>query len=320
MDPEKSARFDFYPNPRHLFNGAIKQETGPVTSSKVEILEPQRRDLGDGFSVGRVLPAPSRRTVGPFVFFDHFGPVEFGPGKGIDVRPHPHIGLATITYLFEGEIVHRDSLGYEQPIRPGAVNWMTAGRGIVHSERTGPEERARTSRLHGLQVWVGLPKSAEETEPAFEHHTIETLPVIERPEATLRLAVGTAYGARAPVTAFSGIFYVDADIRAAIRLDLPTEHAERAVFVLEGAVRVGDIAVPEGRMAVIGDDRPMDLATEGPARVMLLGGAPLDGPRHLWWNFVSSAPERIERAKADWRAGRFGAVPGDDEFIPLPDS
>lgn len=284
------------------------------------VIEPRARDVG-GFDVRRVLPVARRRSVGPFIFFDHMGPVDFAPGQGIDVRPHPHIGLATVTYLFQGEIFHRDSLGVAQAIRPGAVNWMTAGRGIVHSERTAPGERAKAGRLNGIQSWVALPLSHEETEPAFHHHPADSLPVIEGKAARMCLIAGAAYGQRSPVETPSEMFYLDARLSAGAELILPDEYEERAIYLAEGQVRLSDGSdVAEGTMAVFHPSVEVGLKASGDARVMLLGGAPLDGPRHLWWNFVASTPERLEQAKADWKNGRFDPVPGDDEFIPLPEN
>ena len=282
------------------------------------IIEPRTRDLG-GFSVRRVLPAPGQRAVGPFVFFDEMGPATLEPGHGIDVRPHPHIGLATLTYLFEGEIMHRDSLGVTQPIRPGAVNWMTAGRGIVHSERTGDEERARTSRLHGIQSWIALPREQEEAEPAFFHHGAGSLPVLERDGATLRLIAGEAFGERSPVAALSPMFYLAAELMEGARLPLPADLGERAVYVVSGSVTVAGAGYQSGRMLIAADGVDVEIAAAVDSRLMLLGGAPLDGPRHLWWNLLSTRPERIEQAKRDWKEGRFDPVPGETEFIPLPE-
>ncbi len=282
------------------------------------ILRPQPRDLG-GFSVRRVLPDAARRAVGPFVFFDHIGPAAFGPGQGIDVRPHPHIGLATLTYLFEGEIVHRDSLGFVQPIRPGAVNWMTAGRGIVHSERTGDEERARSSRLHGIQSWLALPRDREDCAPGFFHHPAGSLPELEVDGGRLTLIAGTLGGRTSPVETLSPMFYGDLALAPGGGMDLPAALGERAVHVVQGEVRIGDTILGEAEMAVLTDGIDGRIQAEGEARAMVLGGPALDGPRHVWWNFVSSSRERIERAKADWKAHRFDPVPGDDERIPLPE-
>ena len=257
--------------------------------------------------------------IGPFIFFDHMGPKVFAPGQGIDVRPHPHIGLATVTYLFDGEILHRDSLGCVQPIRPGDVNWMTAGRGIVHSERTGPEVRAAGSQLHGIQSWVALPRDMEEVAPSFAHHPAASLPAFEIDAVALRLIAGTAYGREAPVEAFSPIFYLDASMPAGSRLDLTDEHAERAIYVAEGEVDVLGETARSGQMFVFEAGSPVRLTATAASRVMLLGGGTMDGPRHIWWNFVSSSMDRIELAKRDWREGRFEQVPGETEFIPLPE-
>jgi len=290
-----------------------------ATTPAIEtIIEARTRDLG-GFSVGRVLPSARRRLVGPFIFFDHMGPVAFPPGQGIDVRPHPHIHLATVTYLFEGEIVHRDSLGSLQAIRPGAINWMTAGRGIVHSERTAPELRTAGSRLHGLQLWVALPKAHEESEPDFRHYPAASLPEVEQRGARVRVLAGTAYGAASPVQTLSPLLYAEATIPEGGELPLPDEHRERAAYVVEGVIRCGAERIDPSRMAVFAPGPAPPLRAESTARVMLIGGAPIDGERHLWWNFVSSSRDRIEQAKRDWKEGRFPPVPGETEFIPLPE-
>mgnify|MGYP000126364500 CR=1 FL=1 len=281
------------------------------------VIEPRLRDIGD-FSVRRILPYAKRRMVGPFIFLDEFGPVTLPAGRGIDVRPHPHIGLATVTYLFEGEILHRDSLGSVQAIRPGAVNWMTAGRGIVHSERSGAEERARDKPLHGMQSWVALPLEQEEAAPSFIHHGAADLPVIEAEGLWMRLIAGRAYGRKARVAVSSDLFYLHAELAAGVALDLPDEHAERALYVVSGGVTLDGTAYGPATMAVLRPG-PARLVATADSRVMLLGGAPLEGRRHIWWNFVASTPERIERAKADWKAGRFPPVPGENEFIPLPE-
>jgi len=282
-------------------------------------------DLGDGFTVTRVLPQAARRSIGPFVFFDYFGPVEFPPGKGIDVRPHPHIGLATVTYLFDGAQMHRDTLGSSQEIRPGDVNWMTAGRGIAHSERTGAEMRAAGHRLHGIQSWVGLPQADEEAAPAFQHFAAAELPERDEKDVVLRMIAGTGFGLASPVKTFSPIFYADARFLPGGSLTIPAEHQERAFFVVEGEIESGgdlhgvETAGP-GAMMLLYPDEEVTLFAQGPARVMLLGGAPLDGERHIWWNFVSSSKDRIARAKQEWRDMAFGTIPGDDkEFIPLPE-
>jgi hypothetical protein len=283
------------------------------------IIVPRTRDLGGGFEVRRVLPSAERRAVGPFVFFDQMGPTVLPAGTGLDVRPHPHIGLATVTYLFDGEILHRDSLGTVQPIRPGAVNWMTAGRGIVHSERTPPELRSGAARVFGIQTWVGLPKANEEAEPAFAHHSAEALPLLDGDGKRVRVIAGNFSGARSPLALFSDTLYADAALAQGARLEVPPEYEERAIYVAEGRIEIGGHTFDEGRMLVLRRDGPVTLAACGPARLLLLGGAPLDGLRHLWWNFVSSSTERIEQAKADWREGRFPPVPGETEFIPLPE-
>ena len=282
------------------------------------VIAPRERDLG-GFSVRRVLPSAQRRLVGPFIFFDEMGPAVFPAGQGIDVRPHPHIGLATVSYLFEGEIMHRDSLGYHQAIQPGAVNWMTAGRGIVHSERTGGAERAQESRLHGIQSWIALPKGQEETEPAFHHHPAASLPLIQGPGYRMRLIAGTAFGRSAPVQVFSKMFYLDAQLESGAMIGLPTEHDERAIYVVSGAVESAGERFEAGRMVLFRKNATAAFMALERSRVMLLGGKSLPGERHIWWNFVSSSKARIEQAKADWKAGRFPAVPGDTEFIPLPE-
>jgi redox-sensitive bicupin YhaK (pirin superfamily) len=283
------------------------------------IIEGRQRDI-DGLPLVRTLPSPKRRLVGPFIFFDHVGPAELSPGQGLDVRPHPHINLATVTYLFDGEFTHRDSLGFEQVIRPGAINWMTAGRGIVHSERTPRELRETGSRLHGLQIWVALPKEKEEVEPDFHHHPAETLPTVETEGSVLRVLAGTAFGRTSPVRTLSPLFYVEARLPAGARVPLPADHRDRAAYVVEGAVSCAGERAHRAQMIVLNERAEPTLLAEEPSRVMLLGGEPLDGERHVYWNFVSSSEERIERAKLDWQNGRFPRVPGDEtEFIPLPD-
>ena len=283
---------------------------GPIELS----IEARVRSLGD-FDVRRVLPAAQRRMVGPFVFFDHMGPADFPPGRGIAVRPHPHIGLATITYLFEGEIMHRDSLGYVQRIEAGAVNLMTAGRGIVHSERA--TDPSASARLHGIQSWVALPLEAEEGEPSFVHYPATTLPQIDVDGCALRVIVGSAFGRTSPVAAYSPTLYLEVQLPAGASFTLPSG-AERAAYVASGTVQLHGRELSDGTMAVARTGATVTLQSPGGARVLVIGGEPL-GARHIWWNFVSSSRERIERAKQDWREGRFGKVPGDDEFIPLPD-
>lgn len=282
------------------------------------IIEPRLRDLG-GFSVRRILPYARRRMVGPFVFLDEFGPTVLPAGEGIDVRPHPHIGLSTLTYLFEGDMMHRDSLGIEQAIRPGAANWMTAGRGIVHSERSGAEARVQEQSLHGMQSWVALPLAQEETDPGFAHHPTADLPVIEDDGVWMRLVAGRAYGKTSPVKVFSDLFYLHAELQPGASVTLPEDHAERAVYIVDGSVTLEGQSYGPARMVVLKPAVAVTLTAASASRVMLLGGAPLEGRRHIWWNFVASSPERIEQAKADWKAGRFAKVPGEDDFIPLPE-
>jgi redox-sensitive bicupin YhaK (pirin superfamily) len=286
-------------------------------SGSVELLiEPRPRDLGE-FTVRRVLPSPKRRMVGPFIFFDHMGPAEFPPGKGIAVRPHPHIGIATITYLFDGEIMHRDSLGCEQPIRPGAVNLMTAGRGIAHSERAG-DDLGELSSLHGIQSWIALPLEEEEREPAFRHFPANEVPELTVEGVTVRVIMGEAFNEQSPVTSYSDTLYLDCTMPGGTTLDVPTEPRERAVYVVSGLVSIEGQAYGEGSMAVLGAEHAVTIAASEESRVMMIGGEPV-GTRYIWWNFVSSSRERIEQAKQDWQAGNFEPVPGDDEFIPLPD-
>jgi hypothetical protein len=290
--------------------------SGPLDT----VIIPRARDIG-AFEVRRALPAPRRRMVGPFIFWDQMGPAELPAGQGVDVRPHPHIGLATLTYLFQGAIDHRDSLGTFQTIRPGAVNLMIAGRGIVHSERSGPDMRRRGGPVYGIQSWIALPRAEEESAPAFDHHAAQDLPLIEGDGVRLRLVAGQAWGQRSPVPAIGDMLYADAVLDTGTRLDLPPEVEERAVYVLEGAITLAGERYEAGRMLVVHPGEPVEVRAEGPARVLVLGGATADGPRHIWWNFVHSDRDRIEQAKADWRARRFELVPGDEEdFIPLPES
>ena len=280
-------------------------------------LKPHVKDIG-GLEVRRLLPAFPQKMVGPFIFFDHMGPARFAPGKGIDVRPHPHIGLATVTYLFEGAIVHRDSLGFVQRIAPGDVNWMTAGSGIVHSERSSPEDRAAGSPLHGIQTWLALPLKDERTGPEFVHHSKATLPVVASSKTELRIIAGHAFGERSPVRTYSDVLYVAAEMQPGGGFELPPEHEERGVYVVEGEVHVdGDPLAPQ-HLAVAPGGRTVTIEAATFARVMLLGGAKTDGDRHIWWNFVASSREMIEEAKGRWREGSFGSVPGETEFIPLP--
>jgi redox-sensitive bicupin YhaK (pirin superfamily) len=282
------------------------------------LIQPRPRDLG-GFSVLRVLPSGQRRMVGPFIFVDHIGPADFAPGQGVDVRPHPHIGLATVTYLFEGALTHRDSLGFVQDIAPGDVNWMTAGRGIVHSERTPAELRGRGHRLHGMQTWVALPLAHEETAPAFHHHAASSLPERNKDGVQLRVVAGEAFGMRSPVQTFTSTLYVAVTMESGASLPLPDQHAERGVYVVEGEVEIAGERISERSLAVLAGGGDAHLQTRGGCRLMLLGGEAMDGERHIWWNFVSSSTERIEQAKRDWADGRFDPVPGETEFIPLPE-
>jgi redox-sensitive bicupin YhaK (pirin superfamily) len=283
------------------------------------VIDARRRDLG-GFEVGRVLPWAKRRMVGPFVFFDHMGPVELAPNlpRRVDVRPHPHIGLATITYLFAGEIVHRDSLGFQQVIRAGEVNWMTAGRGITHSERF-ETMRPHGGLLHGIQAWIALPQSAEEIAPEFVHYEAAALPLERSAGATIRVIAGKAFGKTSPVRTQSPLIYAHVELQAGASTGIPDGYSERAAFVAAGSIRIGEQSYEAGQMAVVASGSQPRIIAVTDATVMLLGGEPL-GTRHIWWNFVSSRPERIEQAKADWRAGRMALPVGDaDEFIPLPD-
>lgn len=292
---------------------------GQAEQSPIDLLiVPRARDIG-GFEVRRALPSPQRKLVGPFIFFDQMGPAEFITGEGIDVRPHPHIGLSTVTYLFEGSILHRDSLGSVQPIEPGAVNWMTAGKGIAHSERTGPEARASGQRLFGIQAWVALPQAVEETDPAFFHHPADTLPVVTGEGKTVRVITGSVFGATSPVTTASDCVYADIRLAAGTKLPIDPEFEERALYIVAGTVEIAGTEHPAGELLVLHPGDPITVTARADSHVMLFGGEPMDGPRYIWWNFVSSSKERIEAAKADWQAGRFTAVPGETEFIPLPE-
>ncbi|MEM6492454.1 MAG: pirin family protein [Pseudomonadota bacterium] len=283
------------------------------------LIVPRARDIG-GFDVRRVLPSAQRQMVGPFIFFDQMGPAEFLTGQGVDVRPHPHIGLSTLTYLFDGEIIHRDSLGVTQAIRPGAANLMTAGRGVTHSERTAPEVKASGSNLFGAQMWLALPKTHEDGDAAFIHHAEEELPTIAGDGLKGRVIAGTAFGAASPLEFPWDTLCVDLAIDAGAVAPVDTTVEDRAIYILSGAIEIGGDRHEAGRLLVLREGDALAIrAVDGPARVMLLGGAVMDGPRRIWWNFVASDPERIEQAKADWRAGRFAMVPGDDEFIPLPE-
>ncbi|MDB5880814.1 MAG: hypothetical protein JWP43_692 [Ramlibacter sp.] len=276
------------------------------------------KDLGGGFVVSRLLPSARRRSVGPFVFFDHFGPATERPGLNHDVRPHPHIGLATVTYLFEGAMMHRDSLGNAQRIEPGAINWMTAGRGIVHSERKPDDLRDRSYLNHGLQLWVALPRDHEEDEPSFSHTPATAIPESRVGDAQVRVLVGEAFGARSPVQPAAPTLYLDIQLPDGGTLELPPLAPEMAAYPVQGGVTVNGQSIEPGAMAVLEPGQPVRLSGVGATRVVVVGGEPLDGPRYIWWNFVSSRRERILQASADWEAQRMGAVPDDPEFIPLP--
>ena len=297
--------------------GAAGQVAGDSDAVEL-VVGPRHRPLG-GFTVNRVWPTARRRMVGPFIFFDHLMRAELEPGRGVDVPPHPHIGLATVTYLFEGEMLHRDSIGCEQPIRPGELNWMTSGAGIVHSERSTDDERARASRIHGTQSWVALPREHELCAPGFVHYPADRLPVVERSGARLKLIAGSAFGASAGVQTLSELFYVEADLAADAVLTLEAELGQRAAYVVAGRVEVEQAGYESGKLLVFRDGRAIELVARSAAKLMLFGGARLDGERHIWWNFVSSSSERIEAAKRDWRARRFPEVPGDDGYMPAPD-
>jgi redox-sensitive bicupin YhaK (pirin superfamily) len=290
-----------------------------ASDAVAQLVVPRTVDLG-GFQVHRALPSGQSRMVGPFIFFDHFGPAVFRAGDGVDVRPHPHIGLATVTYLFDGEIVHRDSLGSAMPIRPGAVNWMTAGRGIVHSERTAADHRDGGEPLHGLQLWVALGVNDEETTPAFAHTPSTDIPELRENGLTLRVVAGALHGLRSPVKTSWETVFAEARLTAGTTLPLDAEHEERAVYVIAGEIEIGGDRYGAERLLVLKPGDRIEVTAVTDAHVILVGGAAMDGPRHIWWNFVSSRKERIEQAKADWKAGRFDLVPGDTkEFIPLPD-
>jgi redox-sensitive bicupin YhaK (pirin superfamily) len=283
------------------------------------LLTGKEHDLG-GFTVRRMIPQAACRSVGPFVFFDHIGPATLHGAQPVAVRPHPHIGLATVTYLWEGAMMHRDSLGSVQEIQPGDVNWMTAGRGIVHSERTPERLRDVPHAFHGLQTWVALPKDQEDCAPAFAHHPRASLPVVDCDGVCLRIVAGTAFGEASPVAVASDTLYVSIEIHDGGELVIPAEHAERALYAVEGEVFLDESEpLPLNTLCLLEPGTLPLLNAKGKATVMLFGGAPLDGPRFVWWNFVASSRERIEQAKADWREGRTGQVPGETEFIPLPD-
>lgn len=283
------------------------------------IIVPRARDIG-GFQVRRALPSAKKQMIGPFIFFDQMGPAEFITNEGIDVRPHPHIGLSTVTYLFEGEIYHRDSLGTELSIAPGEVNWMTAGKGIVHSERTSEENRNNGQNLFGIQTWVAMPKKHEEIDPCFEHQSAHALPVLEDNGAQVRVIIGNMYGQKSPVKTYSDMFYATVDLLLGAVVPLDAEHEERGIYVVSGEIEISGDKFGAGQLLVFKPGDRLSVCGVSHARLMLLGGEPMDGPRYIWWNFVSSSKERIEQAKEDWRCARFDIVPGDEEeFIPLPE-
>ncbi len=282
------------------------------------VIVPRARDLGD-FEVRRALPSAQRQMIGPFIFFDQFGPTLLKAGKGMDVRPHPHIGLSTVSWLFDGVIQHKDSLGFDQPIKPGELNWMTAGKGIVHSERSPAPERFSDSQLYGIQSWVALPKKHEEAAPGFEHVADAELPVLQDGKRMVRVIAGSMFGAKSPVKTHSDLFYGDVTLQPGGRIPLPVEHIERGVYIVEGSVEVAGDVFDAGRLLVFHHKDPIVISSQHGARFMMLGGEPMDGPRFIWWNFVASTQERIDAAKDDWARAKFDIVPGDEkEFIPLP--
>lgn len=285
-----------------------------------QTLHPREKDLGGGFRVRRVLPSSARRSIGPFLFLDHFGPVMVRPGDRRDVRPHPHIGLATVTYLFEGAIMHRDSLGSVQRIEPGAINWMTAGRGIVHSERVPADLRERSCTSHGLQLWVALPQAFEECAPRFEHTEADALPSITIDGVAVRVLLGQAFGAVSPVETLGETLYLDIRMPAGGSIALPGCYPERAIYGVDHPLVVDGEALPAHTLGVLRSGEEVRVSADEAARFVVIGGAPLDGPRYMWWNFVSSRKERIREAADAWANGQMGGVPGDDERIPLPDS
>ncbi len=304
------------------------EPTCPTTPKECDAIEtlivPRARDIG-AFEVRRALPSQRRQMVGPFIFFDQMGPAEFITDQGMDVRPHPHIGLATVTYLYEGGVVHRDSLGTEMEIQPGAVNWMIAGLGITHSERTAPERRRAGERLFGIQTWVALPEQSEETAPGFEHVEKEQLPFLDAEGKQVRLILGALYGQRAPVKTFSEMFYADAVLAEGARIPLPADHEDRGIYITQGEVEIAGERFEAGRMMVFRPGDEITITACQPSRLMMLGGETLSGPRYIWWNFVASSRDRIEAAKVawaagDWAHGRFQLPPSDkDDYVPLPE-
>lgn len=283
------------------------------------VIVPRTRDLGDGFAVRRALPHGKRQMVGPFIFFDHFGPVQFLAGKGMDVRPHPHIGLATVTYLFDGAIMHRDSEGNALEIKPGAMNLMTAGRGIAHSERTPDVQRRDGQAMLGLQSWIALPKGKEEIAPSFQHYSADSLPTVVDTGVTARIIAGSAFGKSSPVEMVSDWFYVEVALQAGATAPLDADHEERAIYLVDGEVEIAGDKFEGPRLLIFRPGDRITVRAVNDVRMMFLGGTALEGPRHLWWNFVSSSKERIEQAKEDWKSGRFAKVPDETEFIPLPE-
>ncbi len=282
------------------------------------IVTPRDSDIGGGFFVRRLLPAAELRALGPFIFFDHLGPEVFEPGSGIDVRPHPHIGLATVTYLFEGEILHRDNLGCVQPIKPGAINWMTAGRGIAHSERTPPHMRRQRHTLHALQLWVALPAADEETEPAFHHYPTEAIPLLTQEGVSVRVLIGSASGVTSPVQTFSPTLYLEVVLEAGATFTLPDEVEERGVYVVSGSVQVGSTAIATHSLAAFEAGIAIELVATEKCRLVVIGGQPL-GKRTVWWNLAATRRELIEAAKTAWKEGRFAVIPGETELAPLPE-
>ena len=292
----------------------------PHTCDALElVIIPRTRDLGDGFAVRRALPHGKRQMVGPFIFFDHFGPMQFIAGKGMDVRPHPHIGLSTVTYLFDGAIMHRDSEGNVREIQPGAMNLMTAGRGIAHSERTPDVQRANGQKMLGLQSWIALPAGSEEIDPSFQHYGADSLPTVQDTGFTARVISGTVFGATSPVKNVSPWFYAEVNAAAGTTLPLDPDHEERAIYVVEGEIEIAGDRHEGPKLLVFRPGDAITVKALRDTRMMFLGGDALEGPRHLWWNFVSSSKERIEQAKQDWKTGRFAHVPDEHEFIPLPE-
>ncbi|WP_228042109.1 MULTISPECIES: pirin family protein [unclassified Tychonema] len=295
----------------------VRNFTNIMTDSIQHLIEPHIQDLG-GFQARRLLPSDVLTLVGPFIFFDHLGPAVFPPGKGVDVRPHPHINLATVTYLFEGVLLHRDSVGSVQEIRPGAVNWMTAGRGIVHSERTPQDDRNKEAILHGIQTWIALPDEYEETDPWFRHHPASELPVWEDAGVSFALIAGEAYGRISPVQIFSPMIYLDVQLTNGTEFTLPGDYSEQAVYSVTEGLLIDGVPLAQHRLAVLTSGTEVNISASSTARCIVIGGEPV-GERHKWWNFVSSRHSRIEQAKLDWKEGRFGQVPQETEFIPLPE-